>query len=274
MKKVLIAFDGIHFSKSAFEFAKKLHEINPILITGIFLPQISYANVWSYGDGIGGPLFVPSLDDSETEAIEKNIVAFEDLCKRNDIEYRVRKDFTDLALPELKKESRFADIMIIGSETFYENMGTGDPNTYLKDALHGIECPAIIVPNSFTFPLSNILAYDGSESSVFAIKQFIYLLPELVNNKTMLINIVSDEEKNIPDEAYIEELTARHFKDLTITKLEIDPKKHFATWMADRTSSILVSGAFGRSSFSNVFKKSFIADVIKQHKVPVFVSHK
>ena len=274
MKKVLIAFDGIHFSKSAVEFAKKLHEINPILLTGIFLPQISYANVWSYGDGIGGPLFVPSLDDSETEAIEKNIVAFEDLCKRNDIEFRVRKDFTDLALPELKKESRFADLMIIGSETFYENMGTGDPNTYLKDALHGIECPAVIVPNNFTFPLNNILAYDGSESSVFAIKQFIYLLPELVNNKTMLINIISDDEKNIPDEAYIEELTARHFKDLTITKLEIDSKKYFSTWIADRGASILVSGAFGRSSFSNVFRKSFIADVIKQHKVPVFVSHK
>ncbi len=274
MKKILIAFDGIHFSKSAFDFAKKLHEISPVLLTGVFLPQISYANVWSYGEGIGGPLFVPSLDDSETEAIEKNISLFEDLCKRNDIEFRIRKDFTDLALPELRKESRFTDLMLLGSETFYENMGTGDPNTYLKDALHGIECPAIVVPNLFRFPTSNILAYDGSASSVFAIKQFIYLLPEFLDNKTMLINITSNEQKSIPDEAYIEELTSRHFKDLTITKLDIDPKKYFSTWIADRESSILISGSFGRTSFSNVFKKSFIADVIKEHKVPVFIAHK
>jgi hypothetical protein len=42
MKKILIAFDGIHFSKSAFEFAKKLNEVSPVLLTGVFLPQIIF----------------------------------------------------------------------------------------------------------------------------------------------------------------------------------------------------------------------------------------
>jgi hypothetical protein len=37
---------------------------------------------------------------------------------------------------------------------------------------------------------------------------------------------------------------------------------------------MLVAGAFGRSEFSNLFKKSFLTDIIKDHKIPVFVGHK
>lgn len=274
MKKILIPFDGIHFSESAFDFAKNLHEKNPILLTGVFLPQISYANVWSYADGMGGPLFVPALEDTDKELIEKNITKFEELCKRNQIEYSVRKDFDDLALPELKKESRFADLLIISGQSFYENMGSGDPNIYLRDALHDIECPAIVVPDKYIFPLNNILSYDGSESSVFAIKQFVYLLPELTDNNSMLVYISSEGEKVIPNEPYIEEFASRHFKDLTITKLDIDPKKYFATWIADKKSSILISGSFSRSAVSTLFKKSFVLDIIKEHQLPLFIAHK
>jgi hypothetical protein len=274
MKKVMIAFDGFHFSDSAFRFASALNEKNQILLTGVFLPQISYANIWTYADGMGTPLFVPALEKSETETIEKNIHHFEELCVRNQIEFRVRRDFNDLALPELKRESRFADLTLIGSHYFYTNMGAGDPNTYLRDALHDVECPAIVVPEKFAIPNSNILAYDGSASSVFAIKQFIYTLPELSENKTLLVYISKDEEPQIPDEPFIEELLARHFKDLTVTKLNIDAKNYFSTWMADKKTSILVCGSYGRSSFSNIVKKSFVAEVIKDHQLPVFVAHR
>lgn len=141
-----------------------------ILLIGTFLPQIDYANLWSYSvGGMPTKLFIPLAKDEDAETGEKNIERFESLCRRNYIEYRVHKDFIDIALPELKKETRFADLLIIGSESFYENLGTGELNDYLKDALLGVECPVIVVPEKFVFPKTNILAYDGSESSVYAI---------------------------------------------------------------------------------------------------------
>jgi hypothetical protein len=274
MKKVLLAFDGTHFSDASFDFAKKLNEMNPILLTGVFLPQTNYANLWSYADGVGAPMMIGTTSESNSDIIEENVDKFEKLCVKHHIEYRVHKDFNDLALPELRKESRFADLLIIGSERFYENMGSGEPNNYLKEALHNIECGVIVVPENYTFPTINILCYDGHESSVFAIKQFAYLLPEFSENSTLISFASSESDEKIPDEAYIEELASRHFSNLTISKIDLESKKYFSTWANEKKSAILVAGSFSRSTFMQMFKKSFILDIIKEHNLPVFIGHK
>jgi nucleotide-binding universal stress UspA family protein len=272
MKKVLLAFEGTHFSEGAFEFARRLNELKPILLTGVFLPQTELANVWSYADGVG-TTFIPMIETDEAEEVHKNIARFEKLCIGNNIDFRVHKDFYDLALPELKKESRFADLLILGTEVFYENLGKNSPNVYLQDALHDMACPVLLVPEKFDFPESLILAYDGSEDSVFAIKQFAYLFPELVKRKTLLVYANDDAEKDFPDKMQMEELVARHFPDLTLFKLDLNPKKYFSSWVTDHKSALLVSGSFGRSGVSQLFKRSFVKDVISDHRVPVFIAH-
>jgi hypothetical protein len=275
MKKVILAFDGGHFSEGAFEFARQMNMAQPILLTGIFLPQIDYANLWSYANGSSGTLFIPMVEDQEVDIIEQNMIRFQKLCAANNIDNRLHKDFYDFTLPALKKECRFADLVILGSESFYKNFGQEEPNDYLKDALHAAECPVIVVPEKTSYPETNILAFDGSASSVFAIKQFAYLFPDLCQNKTLLIYAKNREEGiQFPDEEYIEELAARHFSDLSLFKLDFNPRKYLANWLADKENAILVTGAFGRSFFSRLFKPSFVSEIINAHKVPVFIAHR
>ena len=274
MKKILLVFDGIHYSEGAFEFARMMNETERVMITGVFLPQVDYANLWSHSAGTSGALFIPMLEDEEADVIQKNISRFERSCRNNLVQYRVHKDFFDLALPELIKETRFADLVILGSELFYKNLGAYEPNDYLKEALHEAECPVLVVPEHFDFPDSTVLAYDGSASSMYAIKQFVYLFPWMRRNKTLLVYVNDTNEKLLPDELQLKEWAGRHFPDLTIMKLEIDPKKYFATWIGDRKNTILVTGAYGRSSFSQFFKKSFVTDVIHDHRLPVFITHR
>ena len=106
----------------------------------------------------------------------------------------------------------------------------------------------------FNFPSHIILAYDGSASSVFAIKQFAYLFPELCNRKAILV-YVGDEKHDIPDQVLIEEFAARHFENLTITKVTSDHKNRFNTWFEEHKNSLLVSGSFGRSGVSELFSR-------------------
>src|SRR5688572_10787536 len=103
-------------------------------------------------------------------------------------------------------------------------------------------CTSSMISFKSSFPEKNILAYDGTDSSVYAIKQFSYLFPEFTGNKTVLVFAKDNDQNTFPDEQNIEELVSRHFSDLTLFKLGIDPKKYFALWMSEGKDSILVSG--------------------------------
>ena len=258
MKKVLLVFDGTNFSEGAFEFVRRLNEISGILLTGVFMPQVAYANLWSYSAATGGGgVFIPMLEDDETELVTRNMEHFESLCHKNGIRYRLHKDFFDFALPELKKESRFADVIVLGGEMFYKGVTGGSQFDFIRDALRTTECPVMIVPERFEFPDNNILAYDGSEESVYAIKQFAYVFPELAKNKTLLVYADDETDKKFPSQDYITELATQHYNDLIVYKLEIEPKKYFHVWISERKGSLLVSGSYSRSAFSQAFRKSF-----------------
>ena len=229
MKKILIAFDGSHFSEGALEFARQLQTKNQVFLAGIFLPQIDYSALWSYsGGGQAGSLFIPLVEDEDAVAVQQNIRRFEEYCTKHDIEFSVHKDFFDFAVPQLKQESRFADLLILSSERFYEQAGSDEPNDYLKEVLHDVECPVVVVPETFDFPITTILAYDGKQESVHAIKQFAYLFPEFTVNETWLVYATTKDEQAIPQKGNIEELAAHHYTRLTISRLEADPKKQFA----------------------------------------------
>jgi hypothetical protein len=270
MKKVIIPFNGGKFSEGAFSYARNLNDTKPILLTGIFLPHVDFVRFF---------LFPLSLSDTsvpfekivEEGNIQKNIDRFTSLCQKNNIEYKIHQDLDDFAIPELTKESRFADLLIIGSEIFFKNISEKDYSLFLKDTLQHTECPVLVVPENFCFPSQNILAYDGSASSVFAIKQFAYLFPDLCDNKTILV-YAAEETEDIPAQVNIEELATSHFSNLAITILD-GREMNFNDWVLKYENPILISGSFGRSGFSLQFTKSFVINIIDAHKIPVFIAH-
>lgn len=275
MKKILLAIDGSNYSKGAIEFAKWLNNKNKILLVGLFVPQKDYAYLWSYtGADMYGTSFVPIVEDEDAPEVLKTIETFENDCIKNDIEFRVHKNYNGTALNIIMKESRFADLLILGSETFYKNYQSKQLSENLKDTLHEIECPAVVVPEKYQMPKTNVIAYDGSKSSVFSIKQFAYLFPELLNNDTILVNSEIDFKKDVDEQILIEELCIKHFKKFTIFKNKNEPENYFNTSILNHRNPILISGAYSRGALGSLFHKSFISELIKEHHIPVFIAHK
>jgi len=273
MKKVIVAFDGNHASGGAFEFARRMNEAEPILLIGVFIPQVDFSADLLYSP-MGTAGVMPFSEKYDPVIITQEINEFQEACIRHHIEFRVHNDHADLAVRELKKETRFADLLILGSEKFYSNLGTDSPNEYLKLVLHDAECPVLLVPEKFRFPENNILSYDGSDDAIFAIKSFSCLFPQLCDNKTTLVYATNKQSAEIPEEDYIKELATRHFKDLTLQVLDADPRKYFETWLSEFESPILISGSFARSFISVVFRQSFITKTINDHQIPVFIAHR
>lgn len=272
MKKILLAFDGKHFSDSLFEFVKQLNKRESVMATGIFLPVVDYSELlYSFG-GMAGPVIVNYPEQDELDAIRKNIDRFEALCKEFNIKYTVHAGFTRHVIEQIKLETRFADLLVLSPKTFYENLGVDIKDDYLENVLHKAECPIILIPEVYRAPQNIVISYDGSEASVHAIKQFAYLFPEYKDLQTLMVYF-NKSAKDIPERELLEEFASLHFDRLTIFKLKISPKKDMEQWLLDNGDTMLVAGAYSRSLFSELIRKSFITEVIKGHRIPIFVAH-
>lgn len=272
-KKIIIPFAGDQFPESAFSFASELNSLTPILLAGVFLPEVEYASFFFFPTSFAAPAFVPIPEGVNEERLENNVKQFSESCEKNSIEYTIHRNSYDTASNELTKETRFADAMIMGGGNFFMEGEEYVTDRHLKDALHNTECPVIIVPEHYTFPGTIILAYDGSESSVYSIKQFAFLFPELCNSKTVLLHI-QGKQKEIPDQPLIEELTCRHYSDITIIKLALGDEESISNWIKKNKNPMIVSGSFGRSGFSQFFRESFVMGVVKEGIAPVFIAHR
>ena len=273
MKKIIVAFDGMNYPAGALKFAAFLNDQNASLVTGAFVPNISFAGSFVYPTEVPVAGAFPA-DEEALEVMEENVHRFENYCEHHGIEYRVHKDETDFAVPQLRYETRFADLMLLSSESFYSKPEEKRISELFKEMLHLSECPVLIVPEEFTPPQEIVIAYDGSEDSVYALKQFAYLFPELALKPTVLVYANPKANKDVPDLSNIEELAARHFPDLSIEKLALMPRDYFATWINVKRSPMLVAGSYGRSTASRVFKKSFISEVMEFNRTSVFIAHR
>jgi hypothetical protein len=273
MKKMIIALDGNHFPKGAFEFAKFINTKSNILLAGVFLSPVDYSNLLAY-TGMDGVALMPEMfvHNDEDEVINRNILDFEEACEKEGIEYRVHKDNNMMAIASLVEETRFADVLLVSSELFFNNVSARQPNFYLEEVLKKSECPVMLLPEKFIDPGQVVLAYDGSESSMTAIKQFAYLFPELTQKKTILFSINSEEI--IPQYSMVTELVSRHYPDLQVENRSMFDKRDFNLWLDEHPVSYIVMGAFSRSMLSQLFKKSLAAEVIRHQRMPVFISHK
>ncbi|HPH84051.1 MAG TPA: universal stress protein [Ferruginibacter sp.] len=273
MKKIIIAFDGQHYSTSTMEFVLSLNQMERVALTAVFLSPVDYTAIWSFPILPGGSDILSATGDNKSEnVVSNNMKRFEETCQLHQIPYRIHNDINGMVFSSLKKESRFADLLLVSNQLFYEQIGR-QPNDYLQNILQIVECPVLLIPEKGLFPERIVFAYDGSESSIYAVKQFYYLFPSMCRLPTTLMYAKAGKDE-IPDQVNAEELLLRHFSDLSIELLDDDNPAHLVEWMRQQPSALLITGAYGRSGISQLFRKSFAKEIVKEHFVPVFIAHK
>ncbi len=249
MRRLILAFDRNHFSESAIRLTKTLNEINTISLLAVFFSEIEYN--YTSKHSFSSQSNVTNIDIVDRPSLVSwNPALFEAWCNKNNIQYEIYNGSDNAALFEIKKESQFADLLILGTDLFHQKKGTGVPYEYLKTLLNDIACPVLLVPEHFEYPESTILTYDGSEDSLYAIRQFSYLFPELDNNESLLVYASDDHEGAGPDKDQIED------------------------WIAAQKAIIIVTGTYSQAGLFDKFHKILINDLLSEHHLPVFVAHR
>jgi nucleotide-binding universal stress UspA family protein len=131
----------------------------------------------------------------------------------------------------------------------------------------------IISPYSFESIDDIIFSYNGTKSSVFAIKQFTYLFPELRQKKAIVVNVRNDELDTLEEQFKMKEWMKNHYTDVEYVLLKGEPSDQLFGYLIERKNGIVVMGAYGRGMLSRFFKPSHARLIVKTINLPLFISH-
>ena len=272
MKQILIVGAGHHFPKGPFALLHAMQQNERVHAKGLFFRPVDYAALAATYVG-ASTIPVMELEDNEKEVIAHHKDQFRRQCEQYYIPYTLHDNDREWNKELFIKESRFTDLILISGEFFYAEIDNKQPNQYLREALHNAECPVLVVPENFTAIRNLFMAYDGSRESLYAIKQFCYLFPDLTDLPTEVVYIRQETSDAIPDLENLKQFTRLKFGCMNFSKLHFNAAEYFSTWISEKKDVLLVSGSFSRSPLSYIGKRSFTEDVIHDHRLPVFIAH-
>ena len=278
MKKIIVALDAVTYNEYGLEYALGIAKRSGGMILGVFLHDMSYIysdipSVFELVPVEYSHIIEKQHDDGEKLAL--NIKLFNERCKAEDVKHKAHfYDGTNI-VDFLVKESVFADILILDEHMSFTHTTSNEVSNFITDVLEEAHCPVLIVPHKF-LPVENVfLCYDGSPSSVFAIKMYSYLFPSWSQKITSLISFNETSSNHLKSSENIKDLLLQHFPFLIIDvennhETEADISKFFKE---NSANGFIVMGAYGRSAFSRLLKKSLADKIINEIKVPIFITH-
>jgi nucleotide-binding universal stress UspA family protein len=281
MEKILLAMDAAHLHMPTIDFACYIARLTKSRLTGVFLEGLVD------GDGRGkdeADLFGGGAWDSEAEnpdvvpatipsaVTEANIRLFREACVCRDTLSLVHRD-RGIPLSEILGETRFADLLIVDAETSFSKTDRKIPGRFVKEVLDASECPVLMAPYHFDAIEEIVLAYNGTASSVYAIKQFTSLFPSLGNKPVHIVSVRNDESSAIEDQFKMKEWLKAHYENVDFIVLKGEASDELFGYLLGKKGMVVVMGAYGRSVVSRFFKPSQARLVVKTINLPIFIAH-
>ncbi len=276
MKKILAVFDGTKYVEGTSKYAIEMAKTTGSMLVGIFIQDLRYLN-FTYAYAWDQPFVdYTALENSqkgEFDKINLNIKLFKRACDEKGVHHKVHFD-KGVPLQEVIQESVFADVLIIDSHTGFFSFSEGAPSPFLKDLMVDAHCPVMIVPHHYSYFDKIILCYDGSPSSVYAIKMFAYLFPELSGMETSVVSVNEHSGNHLKEGSHLKEMIRQHYDDVNYELLHGDAEEKLMQLLKQKgDNSIVVMGSFGRNALSRFFHQSLSSRIIKELNVPVFITH-
>jgi hypothetical protein len=269
MEKIFILIDQKGIDRSALQFACYLAELSRSSLTGLFISEKEKESEKARNKPFTG---VEVMHPELKTKLSETKTAFSQVCSNKGIRWSDEGDVI-YSIEQIIEQTRFADLLIVGAHTsFYPDIQV-TPTGLIKEILRRSECAVIVAPGEFESVNEVIFAYDGSKSSVYAIKQFTYLFPEFSETKAVFLQVNNSDETTITEQEKIKEYLKMHYSAVGYHVLHGDASDELMKYMIGKKNIFVVMGAFGRNILLSSFKTSTSELLLKMTSLPVFITH-
>lgn len=277
MKKIVAAFDGLKYAESTRDYAIQLAKQTNAHLVGVYLDDPTYTSYKIYDTATteGGSEHKLKILEAK-DKLTREIAAqdFEQACKQASLQFTIHHD-RNIAALDLNHESIYADLLIINSGETLTHYSETLPTRFIRDLLNDVQCPVLVVPKKYK-PVDKItLLYDGEPSSVYALKMFSYLLPQLKELYTEVITVNPvNTTLHVPDNKLMKEFMKRHFPKATFKVLTGIPEEEIVKALKLQSEhTLVVLGAYTRGAVSRWLRESMADILVKELKLPLFIAH-
>ena len=275
MEKIIVVINPTGIERMSLDFACYLANLTGSKLTGLFLHQAPLMEVVEksgihFCHHVNEAQVLPLISPEEIRQIK---LEFDRFCSNHDLQW----------IPEMKEalninhvilESRFADLMILGAGSSFSTEAEIIPSDTVTYTLKHAECPVIVAPLTFNEVNEIVFTYDGSASSVFAIKQFTHLFPQFRNKKVIFLEVNDDYSPEISHKEMIVDYMETHYSSVGYQVLRGDPEDQIFSYFLNKKKAFAIMGAFGKKIIPSIFKRSTAILLLKTTSLPVFISHK
>jgi nucleotide-binding universal stress UspA family protein len=278
MEKILLVINAHKPDVQAIRFACGIAKDAGSKLTGVFVENVYFEYIPSSLE----PVYEVYSSVNSLKSIEEHEVItdtsqcmriFRDQCEKNKVIHEIYQDKGE-PIQEIIFESRFSDLLIMDPAISFQDKNETLPSHFTKEILLHAECPVLLTPDQFDEVHEIVCCYDGTASAVFAIKQFIYLFPFYNKRKITILEVeYKDAEEFNESRKKLIHLLRCHFSSVHMKHLKGNTEEELFKYFFNQTGKIIVMGAYGRGTFSNLFKRSTAEILIRMVDLPLFITH-
>jgi len=211
------------------------------------------------------------LEENQRIKTEK-VQRFIDACHNNGLRTSILRD-SPITIEELIKEARFADLVLVDSSIPFSPMTENETSGNLQRLFQEAVCPVLLLRDGAINIEELVFTYNGSASSVYAIKQFTQLFPSLSEKPVTVLFVAENGTGSIPEHEKIMSYLQYHYSKVGIQILKGSPAYEIASFLRNKKTTLVTFGAYGRSNLSRFFHPSEAENTLKTLKLPVFITH-
>ncbi|HET7897653.1 MAG TPA: hypothetical protein VFL47_08285 [Flavisolibacter sp.] len=276
MEKILLVLNAQKPDMVSIDFACRIASLTASKLTGLFVenifrfhtPEVTAGDSYFSATTVGGEASTGVLTDTDHA-----IRIFLDECHLVNVPASVCVAKAE-PIQRVITESRFADLLILDPALHFYNEEEQLPSHFAREVLANAECPVLLTPSKTDTIDEIVFCYDGSASSVFAIKQLTYLFPGLADKKVLLLEVSRSKGKVLDDEhRNMMEWLQAHYTTVRYQQLNGGVKDELFAFFFMKTKMLVVMGAYGRNLLSTFFNRSRADVLLRTVDLPLFITH-
>ncbi len=277
MKKIIAAIDALNFTEEQLDTFQYIAREAKGQLTVVSLEDIAQNSVsaaatlpehgfLNYGEIVRESVAADrKLREESQERVYK-------LCGDRDITVKHQMP-SDTPLRDIITESRFADLLLVSNTTSFSFLYETNPPRFVKDVLADAQCPVMVLPEQLPRIREVVFSYNGTFSSMHAIRQFTQLFPDLSDIPVQVVYVAEKSTPAIPNEKLLKDYLEHHYDEVRYMVLNGDPVAEFLALLMHRKDCLVTYGAYGRSRVSRFFHRSDAESILRTTNTPVFITH-